>query len=630
MPFTSYKGLQRNTASSGAGGVALDQNFQVIADRIGPCNTNAARDPLPTDDSAHGYYKNSRWTNQSTKMIWDCIDDTATAAIWRASGVGMDGKLLASVIPTDFQFQVRGSHTTTVAEVNATPLLDNEMMATTIGGNVYIVIGDGVMSVGGLQVAGNVWPANSLYSHYDPAGSGGLGSGDGTELAATGIIRHKSGVTDAELDSQSQGLGYIRLRGTTDAPNATAPGLGAIDIQTTRAGNARGAAGVTVANGFALGRNNLVSGVGSTAMGSGNYVGATFTDCYVAGVNNAALGNSSYQFGNFNRTWSSSNIVQSGISNDNIGSNNCTFGISSGMGGQNQTVLGINSSADTYSSNAQINALTITAGNVVIAGDFSSFDPAGQTPGSPPYVFLIHRFSGFANPVTNGGILRAQIATAVYNSGAGNTTITFVGNPMGSNSGTAFGSVSGGFISGNTTAVGYQARSLARRGLALGYFARNVCDNLASLTNPLSMPEENGENTGTIPSMLLGTGMWMMASPLVDFTITGTAYGLTISAAPGARFFPLWCGIMLRGQVAGLLTPPTANMGIVGNTSKHRASASFAKLTGQDRLDIALSLTNDGETSLMADVTTAATVSGGGKCKGQFVWIGIMAERWLP
>jgi hypothetical protein len=629
MPFTSYKGLQRNTASSGAGGVALDQNFQVIADRIGPCNTNAARDPLPTDDSAHGYYKNSRWTNQSTKMIWDCIDDTATAAIWRASGVGMDGKLLASVIPTDFQFQVRGSHTTTVAEVNATPLLDNEMMATTIGGNVYIVIGDGVMSVGGLQVAGNVWPANSLYSHYDPAGSGGLGSGDGTELAATGIIRHKSGVTDAELDSQSQGLGYIRLRGTTDAPNATAPGLGAIDIQTTRAGNARGAAGVTVANAFAVGRNNLVSGVGSSGFGSGNYVASGCTDSYLAGINNTTLAGTTYLFGSSNRSWSAVNTTILGMSNDNVGSNNQIVGLQNGTGGGAQTVVGMQSSCDTYSGNGQIAAITITGGLVVVPNDLTSFDPINNLPGAPPYYFLIHRFSGLANPIGNGGIVRAAIASVVYNSGTNTSTVTLVGSPFGTSSGTAYGSFSGGFLTGNALAAGYNARVLGRRGMALGYFARNVCDNLASLSNPLAMSEENGETNGTIGNMLLGTGMWMMASPLIDFTITGTNYGLNITANPGARFFPIWCGIMLRGQVSGLLTPPTANMGISGNTSKHRASASFAKLTGQDRLDIALSLTNDGEIALLADVTTAATVSAGGKCKGQFVWIGIMAERWL-
>lgn len=44
-----------------------------------------ASDPTTSSDSTQGYKQNSKWFNTSTNVMWVCIDNTATAAVWKVA-----------------------------------------------------------------------------------------------------------------------------------------------------------------------------------------------------------------------------------------------------------------------------------------------------------------------------------------------------------------------------------------------------------------------------------------------------------------------------------------------------------------------------------------------------------------
>jgi len=55
----------------------------VLADTLGPLhNLAAAVDPTVNDDSGDGYAVGSVWINTTSAAIFQCVDSTATAAVW--------------------------------------------------------------------------------------------------------------------------------------------------------------------------------------------------------------------------------------------------------------------------------------------------------------------------------------------------------------------------------------------------------------------------------------------------------------------------------------------------------------------------------------------------------------------
>lgn len=115
MSIVSYKWLQVASGTpSGAGGVALNQNYQAIADAIGPSNSTAG-DPTVNSDLAHGYYPFSFWRNTSTNQGWMCVDNTNGAAIWKQ----ISGSLLTSASQGDI-FYGSASNVVSALAKNAT------------------------------------------------------------------------------------------------------------------------------------------------------------------------------------------------------------------------------------------------------------------------------------------------------------------------------------------------------------------------------------------------------------------------------------------------------------------------------------------------------------------------------
>lgn len=65
--LTSYNGLEIVTRDpSGAGGLAINDNFKALSTALKTSN------PTAGDDNTHGYSRGSRWFNTSTDVEWIC------------------------------------------------------------------------------------------------------------------------------------------------------------------------------------------------------------------------------------------------------------------------------------------------------------------------------------------------------------------------------------------------------------------------------------------------------------------------------------------------------------------------------------------------------------------------------
>lgn len=58
----------------------------------GKSNLSAATDPVATSDSSKGYGVGSVWINTTAGKVWECVDPTASAAVWNfLGGSGLPG-----------------------------------------------------------------------------------------------------------------------------------------------------------------------------------------------------------------------------------------------------------------------------------------------------------------------------------------------------------------------------------------------------------------------------------------------------------------------------------------------------------------------------------------------------------
>ena len=78
-----YKGLSvRDPAPYGEAGLAWQNNFKALADRIGPCKFDATAPPTAGDDSSSGYATGSLWYDTTANRLYWCASAAAGAATW--------------------------------------------------------------------------------------------------------------------------------------------------------------------------------------------------------------------------------------------------------------------------------------------------------------------------------------------------------------------------------------------------------------------------------------------------------------------------------------------------------------------------------------------------------------------
>jgi hypothetical protein len=108
-----YRGMSvRDPAPYGAAGLAWQDNFKELADRIGPSNYTATTDPAVTDDVDEGYYIGSLWLNTATPSVWWCASNADGAAVWvDLTGGGTGGDHAAVTLSADLSTNLLGLST---------------------------------------------------------------------------------------------------------------------------------------------------------------------------------------------------------------------------------------------------------------------------------------------------------------------------------------------------------------------------------------------------------------------------------------------------------------------------------------------------------------------------------------
>lgn len=80
---TTYKGMSVRTPDpTGEAGLAWQNNFKELADRVGPCNFAAVVAPGVTNDTDEDYEVGSLWYDTVAGKLYWCADNTDGAAVW--------------------------------------------------------------------------------------------------------------------------------------------------------------------------------------------------------------------------------------------------------------------------------------------------------------------------------------------------------------------------------------------------------------------------------------------------------------------------------------------------------------------------------------------------------------------
>lgn len=154
--LTDYKGLEVVLDAVGDAGIALTENFQLLADRA-PQLSNDAPDSL--NDSGEGYFAGSTWMDQSDQTFWACVDASTGAAEWRS--VWKRSSTSLDLVP-----EGDGS-----VRIGALQLEDNTVSSTNTNGNINLLpAGTGKVGVGteAPNVLMHVFGSSS--GSYSPAG----------------------------------------------------------------------------------------------------------------------------------------------------------------------------------------------------------------------------------------------------------------------------------------------------------------------------------------------------------------------------------------------------------------------------------------------------------------------------
>jgi hypothetical protein len=79
--LTDYKGLDVVEGATGDGGIALTENFKILADRA---PVEFASNPGAGNDNTQGYAAGDHWLNTSTQVMWACTSAATGAAVWKS------------------------------------------------------------------------------------------------------------------------------------------------------------------------------------------------------------------------------------------------------------------------------------------------------------------------------------------------------------------------------------------------------------------------------------------------------------------------------------------------------------------------------------------------------------------
>ena len=170
-----------------------------------------------------------------------------------------------------------------------------------------------------------------------------------------------------------------------------------------------------------------------------------------------------------------------------------------------------------------------------------------------------------------------------------------------------------------STAVGQGAEALGSGSSAFGNESEARIDKTTNICGPQINRKDNGESAGSAFVSFCGVQVVLMTKE-VDLKAVADQ---TITLPAGCKFWFDEMGLIAT-SIDTLTVQPTIRFGITGTPAKQSVAAQTTAITAAGKREIETPLVpEDGETSLVAGVTVAATAT---TAKGRFWFRGLLIE----
>lgn len=337
----------------------------------------------------------------------------------------------------------------------------------------------------------------------------------------------------------------------------------------------------------AAGYGNDVSGMYSIGIGKDNTVAAYWASAIgVANTINTVGAYYALAAGYLNTV---SNMGSTGVGNKNsvtgdyavaVGSNNTVSGIQAIASGYNNDALALKSCAFGYA-----NVMGVNSSGCVGVGVGNSVNLAVADKGTSVF--------GYYNTVS---AYRATVAGY-------KCTVSSAGSL--------------------STIAGYYASVSATKASAFGFKAQARITKTINFGGGIITRKDNGESAAIAFESFGGVENAQMTKE-IDFTATGAQ---TITIPSGASFFPTKVALICTDCDGTLTTQPTVEFGITGTTGKIKTGALSTLMdTAKEKELYDALLSNAGEATLVANITSAAVLNSATVCKGRAIFYGILIE----
>ena len=163
MGLITVKGLSLHDSPTGAGGIALSDNFTELGNRA-PTYHEATSNPGVTNDGVDtaalgtAFYKRSIWLNTNTNAIYVCAANTTGAAVWQQinntdkitfalAGVQTVGTDKTNHLPVEYACKIIAARIIAkTAPTGQALIVDIKLNGTTIQSGTKLQLADGATS----------------------------------------------------------------------------------------------------------------------------------------------------------------------------------------------------------------------------------------------------------------------------------------------------------------------------------------------------------------------------------------------------------------------------------------------------------------------------------------------------
>lgn len=171
-----------------------------------------------------------------------------------------------------------------------------------------------------------------------------------------------------------------------------------------------------------------------------------------------------------------------------------------------------------------------------------------------------------------------------------------------------------------STAIGYDCTADDNRSTAIGYTAFARVRNTINMGGAIINRKDNGETAIAAFYSFVGAQIVFMTKERDLKEVADH----TIYFPSDCKFWITECGLVAT-NIDTLSVQPTVRYGITGSPAKHGAAAITTNITAEGKMEIETPLVpGDGETSLVAGVTIAATAT---TARGRFYFVGKLIEN---